>query len=160
VGENGAGGGSMFRGATKVTLDAKGRLAVPSRYREGLLTRAEGHLVVTVEDQCLLIYSLPDWEEIERKLVRLPALNDQARDLQRRMVGYASDVDMDGHGRILLTRELREYAALDRQAMLVGVGIKFELWSEERWNAKRDTWRAGGGTKPANLPPELETLSY
>ena len=88
MGENGAGWGTMFRGATKVTLDAKGRLAVPSRYREGLLTRAEGHLVVTVEDQCLLIYSLPDWEEIERKLVRLPALNDQARDLQRRRLRF------------------------------------------------------------------------
>ena len=98
----------MFRGATKVTLDAKGRMAIPTRYRERLITRADGHLVATVDrDYCLLIYPLPDWEEIERKLVRLPALNKQARRLQRLMVGYATELDLDGHGRILLPKALR-----------------------------------------------------
>jgi MraZ protein len=151
----------MFRGATKVTLDAKGRLAIPSRYRERVMARGDGHLVVTVDQgHCLLIYPLPDWEEIERKLVRLPSLNERTRDLQRLMVGYATEIDMDGHGRVLLTRELREYADLERQAMLVGQGMKFELWNEERWNAKRDEWRAGGADKSASIPPELETLSF
>jgi len=151
----------MFRGATKVTLDAKGRLAIPMRYRERLTTRADGHLVATVDrDHCLLIYPLPDWEEIERKLVRLPALNEQARRLQRLMVGYATEIDMDGHGRILLTRELREFAGLEKQAMLIGQGNKFELWNEERWNARRDEWLADGADKLASLPQELETLSF
>jgi MraZ protein len=150
----------MFRGATKVTLDAKGRLAIPSRYRERITSRADGHLVATVDrDYCLLIYPLPDWEEIERKLVRLPALHKQARRLQRLMVGYATELDMDSHGRILLTRELREFAGLDRQAMLIGQGNKFELWNEERWNARRDEWLANEQDELASLPQELESLS-
>ena len=151
----------MFRGATKVTLDAKGRLAIPSRYRERITTRANGQLVATVDrDYCLLIYPMPDWEEIERKLVRLPALNPQARRLQRLMVGCATELEMDGHGRILLTRELREFAGLDRQAMLIGQGNKFELWNEERWNARRDEWLADEqGEQAGGLPQELESLS-
>jgi MraZ protein len=149
----------MFRGATKVTLDAKGRMAIPSKYRERLLSRADGRLVATVDrDHCLLIYPQPDWEEIERKLVRLPALNKQTRNLQRLMVGYATELEMDGHGRVLLSRELREFAGLERQAMLIGQGNKFELWSEERWSARRDEWLANDASEEA-LPQELETLS-
>lgn len=160
MGGNGSGGLPMFRGATKVTLDAKGRMAVPSRYRERLMTVAQGHLVATVDrDYCLLIYPLPDWEEIERKLVRLPTLNKQVRRLQRLMVGYATELEMDGHGRILLSRELREFAQLDRQAILIGQGNKFELWDEERWNARRDEWLNGDDSDYADLPQELESLS-
>jgi MraZ protein len=148
----------VFRGATKVTLDAKGRLAIPTRYRERIAARSDGQLVVTVDkDQCLLIYPLPDWEEIERKLVRLPSLHKRAREMQQIMVGYATEVDIDGHGRILLSRELREFAVLDRSAVLIGQGHRFELWDEERWNEKRDAWLKSedGG----DLPPELESLS-
>lgn len=148
----------MFRGATKVTLDAKGRFAIPTRYRERLVARCEGQLVVTVDrDYCLLIYPLADWEEIERKLVRLPSLNKQARRLQRLMVGYASELELDGHGRILLPRELRDFAALERQAILIGQGNKFELWDEERWNEKRDSWLSDDDDM--GLPAELESLS-
>ncbi len=150
----------MLRGATKITLDAKGRLAIPVRYRERLLTRAEGHLVATVDqDYCLLIYPLPDWEEIERKLTRLPALNKKSRRLQRLMLGHATELDMDSHGRILLTRELRTFAGLDRQAMLIGQGNKFELWDEERWNARRDEWLAEQASDQTDLPQELESLT-
>ena len=150
----------MFRGASKVTLDSKGRVAIPSRYRERIVNRAAGQLVATVDrDYCLLIYPLPDWEEIERKLVRLPALNKQARRLQRLMVGYATELEMDGHGRVLLTRELRDFAGLDRQAMLIGQGNKFELWDEERWKARRDEWLADDDNDLGGLPEELESLS-
>jgi MraZ protein len=150
----------MFRGASKVTLDSKGRLAIPSRYRDRIHNRADGRLVATVDrDYCLLIYPLPDWEEIEAKLVRLPALHKQARRLQRLMVGYATELDMDGNGRILLPRELREFAGLDRQAMLIGQGNKFELWDEERWNARRDEWLADEAGEFSDLPEELESLS-
>lgn len=150
----------MFRGATKVTLDAKGRLAVPTRYRERIASRCDGHLVVTVDrDYCLLMYPLPDWEEIERKLVRLPSLNKQARRLQRLMVGYASELEIDGNGRVLLPRELREFAGLDRQAMLIGQGNKFELWDETRWNERRDEWLAAEDEAGPDLPAELEHLS-
>ena len=91
----------MFRGASKVTLDAKGRMAIPTRYRARLEERCDNQLVVTVDrDYCLLVYPLPEWEEIERRLVRLPTLNRQARRLQRLMVGYATEVELDGHGQI------------------------------------------------------------
>ena len=148
----------MFRGATKVTLDAKGRLAIPTRYRERITARCDGQLVATVDkDYCLLIYPFPDWEDIEQKLVKLPSLNKQARRLQRLMVGYATEIDIDGHGRILLPRELREFAGLGRQAILLGQGNKFELWDEESWNEKRDAWLSDDDE--TDLPSELESLS-
>lgn len=148
----------MFRGATKVTLDAKGRLAIPTRYRERIAARCDGQLVATVDrDYCLLVYPYPDWEEIERKLVRLPSLNKQARRLQRLMVGYATELEIDANGRILLPRELREFAGLGRQAILIGQGNKFELWDETSWNEKRDAWL--GDDEEVDLPAELETLS-
>ena len=112
----------MFRGPSKVTLDAKGRLAIPSRHRERIVTRADGMLVATVDrDYCLLLYPFPEWEEIERELVRLPSLNKVARKLQRLMLGYATELEMDNQGRILLPREHREFAGLERQAMLIGL---------------------------------------
>lgn len=149
----------MFRGANKVTLDAKGRMVMPNRYRERLQERCEGRLIVTVDrDQCLLVYPLPDWEEIERKLMRLPTLNEQARRLQRLMVGHATDVELDGHGRVLLPPKLREFAQLDRNAVLIGQGSRFEIWDEQRWNERRDAWLKDDAL-PASLPAELESLS-
>ena len=148
----------MLRGATKVTLDAKGRLAIPTRYRERIAARCDGQLVATVDkDYCLLLYPLPEWEEIERKLMRLPSLDQRARRLQRLMVGHATEVDVDGHGRILLSRELREFAGLDRQAVLLGQGNRFELWDEVRWNETRDGWLNDGGD--ADLSAQLENLT-
>jgi MraZ protein len=150
---------TMFRGANKLTLDAKGRMVMPTRYRERLQERCGGKLVVTVDrDQCLLIYPLPDWEEIERKLMRLPTLNPQARRLQRLMVGHATDLELDGHGRVLLPPKLREFGLLTRDAVLIGQGLRFELWDEARWNERRDEWLASEETT-TDLPSELETLS-
>jgi MraZ protein len=149
----------MFRGANKLTLDAKGRLAMPTRYRERLQERCGGNLVVTVDkDQCLLIYPFPDWEELERKLMKLPSLNVQARRLQRLMVGHATELELDGSGRILLPPSLREYGLLNRDVMLIGQGMRFELWDETRWNERRDEWLASADTA-TDLPAELETLS-
>jgi len=149
----------MFRGANKVTLDAKGRMVMPTRYRDRIHERSQGRLVVTVDrDQCLLMYPLPDWDEIEGKLMKLPSLNPQARRLQRLMVGHATDLELDGHGRILLPPKLREFAGLTRQGVLIGQGNRFELWDEARWNERRDEWLKG--EEPAtDLPAELETLS-
>ncbi len=149
----------MFRGATKLSLDDKGRMVIPTRHRERLREESDGRVVVTVDrDQCLLIYPLPEWETLERKLMSLPTLHAEARRLQRLMVGHATDLQLDGHGRLLLPAELREFAALERNAMLIGQGKRFELWNEARWNERRDTWlkseRSGG-----DLPAELESLS-
>jgi MraZ protein len=149
----------MFRGATKITLDDKGRMVIPTRYREQIAEIAQGKLVVTVDkDQCLLIYPLPEWEQIERKLMSLPSLNATARRLQRLMVGHATDLPLDGHGRVLLPPELREFAKLGRHGMLIGQGNRFELWDEARWNEKRDAYLASEQT-PTDLPSELESLS-
>jgi transcriptional regulator MraZ len=148
----------MFRGATKVTLDDKGRMVMPTRYREQIAELSQGHLVVTVDrDQCLLIYPLPEWEQTERKLMSLPSLNPQARRLQRLMVGYATDLEIDGHGRMLLPPELREFAKLDRHAMLIGQGNRFELWDEERWGERRDQWLMSEA-QAGDLPSELDSL--
>ena len=132
---------------------------MPTRYRERLNERCGGKLVVTVDkDQCLLIYPMPDWEEIERKLMALPTLNPQARRLQRLMVGHATDLELDGHGRLLLPPNLREFAALTRDAMLIGQGQRFELWDEARWNERRDEWLASDDSS-TDLPADLESLS-
>ena len=157
--ETGPARSAVFRGATKVTLDAKGRMAIPTRYRERLAARCDGQIIVTVDkDHCLLVYPLPDWEELERKLVRLPSMNKSARRIVRIMVGYATEVDMDGSGRILVSKELREFASLDRQAMLIGQGNKFELWDEATWNEKRDAWLSQDDD--GDLPPDLEAIAF
>ena len=149
----------VFRGATKVTLDAKGRMVVPTRYRERIQERGESRLVVTIDrDPCLLIYPLPDWEEIERKLMSLPTMDEHARRLQRLIVGHATDVELDGHGRLLLPQELRKFASLDRSAWLIGQGRRFELWNEQRWDERREQW-LNGEEWPGSLSAELGSLS-
>jgi MraZ protein len=149
----------VFRGATKVTLDAKGRMVIPNRHRERFAERGDARLVVTIgRDQCLLIYPLPEWEEIERKLMRLPTFDEHARRLQRLMVGHATDIELDGHGRLLLPPTLRGFAHLERNAMLIGQGNRFELWDEERWIKRRDQ-DLDGGESPGALSAELASLS-
>ena len=149
----------MFRGVNNITLDAKGRMAMPTRYRVRLHERCDGQLVVTVDrDHCLLVYPLPEWEEIERKLVRLPSLNKQARRLQRLLIGHATECQLDSNGRVLLPPPLREFASLDRQAVLIGQGNKFELWDEQVWNERRDGWLAEEDDE-LEMPDELESLS-
>ena len=150
---------AVFRGATKVTLDAKGRMAMPTRYRGRLSARCDGQIIVTVDkDHCLLVYPLPDWEELERKLVRLPSMNKAARRIVRIMVGYATEVDMDANGRILVSRELRDFASLEKNAMLIGQGNKFELWDEASWNEKRDAWLSEDDD--GELPADLESIAF
>src|SRR6202795_15899 len=149
----------MFRGATKITLDDKGRMVMPNRYREQIAELAQGKLVVTVDkDQCLLIYPLPEWEQIERKLMSLPSLHAQARRLQRLMVGHAIDLEIDRHRRVPLPPELREFAKLERHGMLIGQGNRFELWDETRWNERRDQWLKSEEAS-TDLPSELDSLS-
>jgi MraZ protein len=147
----------VFRGVAQLNLDSKGRLAVPSRFRDALITQASGHLVVTADaDRCLLIYPLPDWEPIEHKLMSLSSFNAQIRELQRRLVGYAEDVVMDATGRILVPPALRRYAQLDKAVVLVGQGHKFELWNKDHWD---ELLEKGGGPGAGGLPPELEGFS-
>ena len=149
----------MFRGVNTLQLDGKGRLAVPTRYRETLIRHCNGQMVMTVDrDRCLLLYPLPEWEEIERKLVRLPSFNPQARRLQRLLMGHATECELDGAGRILVTPPLREFAGLNKSVVLIGQGNKFELWNEETWTARRAEWLAQT-EEEGDLPADLESLS-
>jgi MraZ protein len=151
----------MFRGVTSVNLDNKGRMAIPTRYREALVRQCEGQLVLTVDsrESCLLLYPLPNWEEIERKLVKLPSLNAHAQRLKRLLIGHATDVEMDGSGRILVSPPLREFAGLLKASVLIGQGNKFEVWAEDTWNTRRSEWLGSENTGQEDLPPELESLS-
>jgi len=131
----------VFKGGSLVNLDAKGRLGLPTRYREVIADRYEGHLVLTVHsDGCLLLYPLPEWEAIELKLRSLPNQDPRTRELQRMVMGHASDVEMDASGRILIAPRLREFARLDKRVALAGVGNKFEIWNEQAWDAKCNAW--------------------
>jgi MraZ protein len=150
---------AVFRGATDIALDAKGRLAVPARYRDRLAARCGGQLICTIEKKrCLLLYPLPDWEEIERKLMRLPSLNPRASRLQELMLGHAAELEVDGHGRVLIPRELRDFAGLARDVTLVGQGNKFAIWDAARWKERRDAWLEAE-EDGADLPDELGSLT-
>ncbi len=134
-------------------------MVIPTRYRERLQERGESRVVVTIDGaRCLLIYPQPDWEEIERKLLRLPSLNEHTRRLMGLLVGHATEIELDGHGRLLLPPTLRGFANLERNAMLIGQGNRFELWDEQRWDERRERW-LNGEESPASLPAELGSLS-
>lgn len=141
----------MLRGITEINLDAKGRLAIPTRYRQYINDSCKGQLIVTVDQEySLLIYPQPDWEEIEQKLAELPSFDKQARLLQRLLIGHATEVEMDGNGRLLIPPPLREFAGLDKRVVLIGQGKKFELWDDQRWYGHRTEWitesaESGGG---------------
>jgi len=125
----------MFRGASLVNLDSKGRLSVPTRYREQLIETAAGQMVCTIDihHPCLLLYTLPEWEIIEQKLSRLSSMNPNERRVQRLLLGHASECQMDNAGRLLLANTLRQHAKLTKEVMLVGQFNKFELWDEQTW---------------------------
>ena len=147
----------MFRGATSLSLDAKGRLVVPTRYRDVLLAESSGRVVLTAHPhRCLLLYAQPAWEPIQAKLMSLSSFDRQSSALQRLLVGHAEDLDLDGSGRLLVSPVLREFAGLDKQVMLVGQGSHFELWSMENWKTQMDKTLPGDSME---MPAELEGFS-
>ncbi len=149
----------MFRGVQHINMDAKGRLAIPARQREPLLEECGGRIVVTIDTQspCLTIYPMPRWESLEEKLQALPSLNPGIKRFQRLTLGYATDIELDANGRMLLPPSLREYAKMEKKLVLVGQGAKLELWSEALWIDERD--RALEDVGPDQpLPDELLNL--
>ncbi|RAU17953.1 cell division/cell wall cluster transcriptional repressor MraZ [Nitrincola tibetensis] len=149
----------MFRGVNPINLDAKGRLAVPARYRDMITEHCNGQMVATIdtEARCLLLYPLPEWEVIQAKIEALPSFNKAARRIQRLLIGHATDLELDANGRLLLPSSLREYAGLDKKLILLGQGRKFEIWSESHWNETRDEYL--DETDSAELPAEMLDLS-
>ncbi len=134
----------MFRGMNTVSLDAKGRLAMPVRYRERLTSEHGGRLVATIDldtrHRCLALYLPAEWDKIESQIDSMPGLNEHVRRMKHLLIGHANDLELDGIGRVLLPQELRRYAALERQVCLVGQRKKLEIWSEQNWLSKRDQW--------------------
>ncbi|OGT63715.1 MAG: cell division/cell wall cluster transcriptional repressor MraZ [Gammaproteobacteria bacterium RIFCSPHIGHO2_12_FULL_45_12] len=152
----------MFRGITGVNIDAKGRIVMPTRYRERLQLDSQSAVVLTIdtEERCLLMYPLPEWETIEGKLAALPSFNPAARRIQRLLMGHATDVELDSHGRILLPPLLRDYAGLQKRAVLVGQGKKFELWDEAHWEGCRGRWLQEESNPDEKIwPDEVKAIS-
>ncbi len=126
----------MHLGSHAINMDAKGRLAIPAKVRDALLSECGGRIVVTAhtEERCLLIYPEQQWQLLLPQIENLPNINRKAAKMQRVLLGYATNLEIDeSHGRILLPPTLREYAGLEKKLMLVGQGKKLELWSEEEW---------------------------
>ena len=132
---------------------------MPSRYRDELIERCEGQMVITIDlvDPCLCIYPLPDWEKVEEQLSQMPSLRAQTRQLNRLLIGSAVDLELDNSGRLLIPVRLREQAQLTKQVMLVGQLNKFQLWDENKWN---ELLRADleDIKHPDHLPEELMNL--
>ena len=133
----------MFRGISNINVDAKGRMAIPTKYRDEIKSDYDGEMIVTVDHgvRCLVLYPMAVWLDTESKLMGLPNLSDAVRDMKRLILGHATDVEVDGQGRIMLAAPLREYAGLDKKLILIGQGNKFELWDEDAWNVGREEMR-------------------
>lgn len=142
-----------------MSLDTKGRIVLPARYRERLIEICNSQLVVTIDTDhpCLLIYPLNEWEIIEEKIEALPSFNPTTRRIQRFLIGHATDIEVDTNGRVLLSNPLREYAQLGRKVVLIGQGKKFELWDEVLWAQCMGEWQ--GGKTDAEMPEALAELS-
>ena len=142
----------MFQGSSALTLDAKGRLSIPARHRDALISQVEGRLTLTRHpDGCLLVYPRPVWEIKRAEIAALPMA---ARPLQRLLLGGANDVDIDGSGRVLVSPELRSAAGLTKEVMLLGMGSHFELWDAAAW-AEREAEDLAKG-----IPEALNHFSF
>jgi len=155
----------VFRGVSSINLDAKGRLAIPTRYRAELQESCECQMVVTVavddrcvgEKGCLWLYPVPEWEKLELTISKLPTLNKMAGKLKRFLIGNASECEMDGQGRLLLPEKLRRFAGVEKRIVLVGQLNKFEIWNESAWEDKENEWMSGDDSEGLE---ELGSLSF
>lgn len=142
----------MLQGSHSITMDAKGRLAIPAELRDKLMAVCGGRVTVTAhtEDRCLLIYPESEWQKLAPKIQALPNIDPKARRMQRILLGNAKEFEIDeANGRILLPPTLRDYAGLEKKLMLLGQGHKIEIWSEERWEGYLDHEADDGETSDA-----------
>ena len=157
----------MFRGVSTINLDAKGRLAIPTRYRAELQESCDCQMIVTIamdercagEPGCLWLYPLPEWEKLEHTISKLPTLHKMAGKLRRFLIGNATECEMDAQGRLLLPEKLRKFAGMEKHIVLVGQLNKFEIWNEVAWNEKENELMNGDDTSDADLE-ELSTISF
>ena len=152
----------MLRGPDNLTVDAKGRMPLPSRHREHIQEQCQGQMVITLDrDRCLLIYPQPVWLEVEAKITSLPDTNAYAKRLKRLMVGNATEVELDSANRILIKPLLRQYAGIEKKVVLIGQGAKFELWDEGRYLESLNDWGTPDqAADEAHMTEELARLSW
>ena len=142
----------MFQGASSLSLDAKGRLSVPTRHRDVLNATAAGQLTMTKHpDGCLMIFPRPEWEKFRERVAALPA---SAQWFKRMVLGNAMDVEMDGTGRVLVSPELRATVGITRDTLLLGMGSHFELWDKPTYDAKEAQAMQG------EMPDVLKDFSF
>jgi MraZ protein len=151
----------LFQGATTLNLDVKGRMAIPAKYRGSLAEDSASRVVVTIHptDSCLWLYPETQWVEIAQTVAALPPIVPQNRALQRLLLGNAVEMEMDSQGRILLSGELRNHAALDKRVTVVGQGNKFEIWDEAAWAGTLNNLVAEAGQLGSELSDVLRNLS-
>lgn len=146
----------MFQGATALNLDAKGRLAVPTRHRDELQSGVQGKQVLTAHPhRCLLLYPAPAWEPIRARIMSFSSFDPQASLWKRLLVGFAEEIELDAAGRVLVSPELRKFAGIDKAAMMVGQGSHFEIWSQEAWEKQIEQLAMA----PDKLPPGMENFA-
>ena len=134
----------MFKGIHNISLDGKGRLTIPTKYRNTISDQSNGNMVVTIdsEEKCLLLYPANIFSNIESKINDLPSFTKNTRRIQRLLIGHAEDLELDSSGRILLPKPLRLVAEMSKKVTLIGQGQKFEIWSDDIWNNKVNKWRS------------------
>jgi MraZ protein len=142
----------VFQGASAINLDAKGRLSIPAKHRDALSIQCEGRLTLTRHpDGCVMLFPRPVWEQHRQQISAWPM---QARAWQRIFLGYATDVEMDSAGRILVSPELRTAAGIDREVMMMGMGSHFEIWDAAKM-AEKEQQAMDAGT-----PDVLANFSF
>ena len=152
----------MFTGPNKISVDSKGRLAIPSCYREFILVQFENRLTITLSpfDRALWLYPRPEWDKIKSKLSALADSDKQSRRDKQMIRGYARDCEPDGQGRILIPRLLRDYAGLAGPAMIFGQDNKFEIWNEAAWDKEFAEWQQSIGDDSGSVPEALRSISF
>lgn len=142
----------MFSGASQINVDAKGRLAIPTKYRENIARACEGNMVITLAPtgDSLWMYSQPVWQDIMRKLVALPSEDAASERLRQILIGFADEVKMDGSGRVLIGKSLRDRAKISKETWLTGQGNKFVIWQAETWEKRLDEMCNPDSGKPTS----------
>ena len=132
----------LLVGNNNINLDTKGRLAVPTKYRNDLALACAGKMVLarSPRERCLWLYPLPVWEEIQAKIVAMPSGNKGAERYRHVLLGTAEVLEMDGSGRFLIKESLREMVGLNKEVSLIGQGNKFEIWNRAEWDTRFDEW--------------------
>ncbi|MDE3012022.1 MAG: division/cell wall cluster transcriptional repressor MraZ [Pseudomonadota bacterium] len=148
----------MFQGASAISLDAKGRLAIPTRYREEIQAQGGGRVVVTAHPhRCLLLYPHETWQPLARRVMAAAGMDPRASTIQQLLVGHADEVEMDSAGRILIAPTLRKLSGIERDVMMFGQGEFFKLWQPEAWDRQ---FAEFGQLDPATLPAAFEGLVF